>query len=379
MNFKLLTMAFFLCISSHVQAELSARCSPVDMYFNLPELIVGSTVPVSSPTYNDNTPVTGLDCNNQKTAISSDIKIDSSFANGAFSLRKEDIDIKGSTVTDADQIDRARDWLVQNLVYSPFVMRDSESGSNNVELGSSTTSANILPMNAAHPDNTTTIEGNTLYTGPDKNGIDKASFIINQLSFSINTQLPPADIAKVLNRATLQIKIGTVNFVYINESEEWLGAQAPLSVRLPISTLKTTCTLDVPSELDLGLATKDELNKNASANKKSFGIDISCDMPTDVGKKFTMTVQDMANVATTNKTGVLTNSASNQEKSNAVIQLIDDITGEPFQIGQKVDYFSVDESSTSFKKTASAQIYNPTPPATAGKVEGKASFLIDYE
>lgn len=377
MNFKLLTMAFFLCISSHVQAKFETRCSTIDINFNLPEFIVGSTIPAISR--GDTTPtVTGLTCNS-KTAIASNFQLNSPLTPNYFSLIKEDIEIQGSMVIDADQIDRAKDWLVQNLVYTPFTIRDSEPGAEPLPIGYNINSGNLLPTHAAHPDNTTTIEGFTLYTGPDKNGITEAAFVISQLFFRIDTQLPPADIAKVLNKATLQIKFGTANFLYNNGSEETLGTQAPVYLRLPISTLETTCTLNVPSELDLGLATKDELNKNASANKKSFGIDISCDYPTDIGKKFTMTVQDMANVTTTNNTGVLTNSAPNQENSNAVIQLINDITGEPFQIGQKVDYFSIEEPSNSFKKTASAQIYNPTPPATAGKVEGKATFLIDYE
>ena len=374
MNFKLLATALFLCISSHVQADVT--CDSLITTLKNENMIIGNTLPAkaSSTEYKLN----GTNCTS-KTFLSEYINVFGRPVNGNFYPNKEDIEIQGSSISDANRIEEAKTWLSQHLFFEePRVTDATEEGAPTVIIKDNV-SVNILPENATYPDHTKSIAGESLYTGADTFGFPSIKLGLKGLTFIIQDQLPPKNVAEVLNNAKLIIHIIKLNLNYKIAESTISPAYTDIYFSLTISIPKPLCTPNIPSELDLGSTTRSDLDKNGSANKKSFNLDISCAGLMNTGDLFKIKIQDMANVSTTNETGVLTNSAASKEKSNAVIQLINDITGQPFPIGKQIDYFNVDEPSDSFKKTVSAQIYNPTPPATPGKVEGKATFLIDYE
>lgn len=375
MKIKLLSMTLFVLAASNIQA---AECDVTpEITFSTPEFSI-QHYPSSSPVLSGDSPLQVATCDspiNIRSNFTPSIHLNSV---APFTLTKDDIKIEGSAISDPAILEEAKEYISQNFKMN-FALKENSGGSNVADILNNHSQYNILPETSAFPNNTVIEAGEKFYTGEDSSGVRNFSMKLASASFSLSDMPPNSKVFTALNHTTLSFKIGTLRTQYKDATTAKSGQYTEIFIKVPLNIVTSTCVINVPNQIDLGSATQYDLNKNGSSNKKSFDINISCEPALAAHTQFKLTVQDMADVSAINTNGILTNKAPDKEKSNAVIQLINDITGEPFVIGKQIDYFSTEETSGSFKKTVSAQIYNSNPPTTVGKIEGRASFLINYE
>lgn len=196
-----------------------------------------------------------------------------------------------------------------------------------------------------------------------------------------NNNLLSASVVRGLNGGRLSINTGTLNmaYFYTNDSFRMYTQNTELFLSIGFQANASTCNVNVPTQLNLGSTTVELLN-SGHQNKTNFNIEIICStaMPqTQFNLKF-VDANDLTNV---NSSGVLSNAVNSEVKSNAIIQLINNINNEPFEIGTDFQYLRTDanDARTVISNSAAAQIVKAEEKGTAGKIESKVTFFVDYE
>ena len=284
-----------------------------------------------------------------------------------------------SALVSANDIQAAKEFLKNNVTLT-FALQDN-ADTNTPRFIEKNTTYSIIPATTAYPTHRYLYVGRYYYTGAEQNGIRSLGirFVNPTISIKDNSFLKPA-VIRGLNGSRLNINTGklTIRYFYPNEKVDYIqDTNLILTVGFQVKT--PTCNLDVPNTLNLGSTTKTLLN-NGGQNKTNFNLNIICStaMPQT---QFSLKVIDSNDLTNMNSNGTLTNVVDTNLKSNAVIQLINNQSNQPFEIGKGFPYLltDIDDSRTVIQNSASAQIIKSQENITVGQIESKVTFLLDYE
>ena len=241
---------------------------------------------------------------------------------------------------------------------------------------------NIIPETTAYPTNTIVAAGLHFYTGQEGNGIRSLGIrFVNPTITIQNNNLLSASVVRGLNGGRLSINTGTLNmtYFYTNDSFRMYTQNTDLLLSIGFQANSSTCNVNVPNQLNLGSTTVGLLN-SGHQSRTNFNIEIICStaMPQT---QFNLKLVDANDLTNVNSNGVLSNTVNSEVKSNAIIQLINNLNNEPFEIGTDFQYLRTDanDARTVISNSAAAQIVKAEEKVTAGKIESKVTFFVDYE
>lgn len=282
----------------------------------------------------------------------------------------------------AEDIIAAKEFLKQNLRLT-FSLQDNTNINTAKVILSSGIRYNIIPETTAYPTNTIIVAaGLHFYTGQEGNGVRSLGVrFVNPIITIQNNNLLSASVVRGLNGGRLSINTGTLNmaYFYTNNAFTMYTQDTDLLLSIGFQANSSTCNVNVPNQLNLGSTTVELLN-SSHQNKNNFNIEIICStaMPQT---QFNLKLVDANDLTNVNSNGVLSNTVNSEVKSNAIIQLINNLNNEPFEIGTDFQYLRTDanDARTVISNSAAAQIVKAEEKATAGKIESKVTFFVDYE
>ena len=381
---RVFLLLYFLFMTSYLYADCGTKLNPA--IYTTPTQNINNLSHTSSITSFINMQVLG-NCTNENAGGSVYVRADF-IPNSAllsttspFSLLNNNFTITGSSTTNPTIIAAAKDYISQNFKLQ-FSLKNNANGGNDAQITSNNTTYNIIPttISPESQSNVTTLGGLIYYTGGTNAGINSLGIRIESASFNFLYQKPSAEVINALNNATLTLDLGRLDLRYYHRGNTAAIFTHPANIQLniPLKFNLPTCQINVPSTLDLGSTTVGLLSNNLTQNTTPFNIDITCSASIN-SRTFKLTVLDINDATNTNDQGILTNSATTPPISNARVQLINHLNSPtPFVLGRSFDYFNAD-TSTTYTKLASAQLYKFNPTVTIGNIEAKATFLIDYE
>ena len=281
----------------------------------------------------------------------------------------------------ARDIAAAREFLKQNLRLT-FSLQDNSDTNAAKAILYSGFQYNLIPETTAYPFNLTAAAGRYFYTGQNFNGIRSLGvrFVNPTITIQNNTALPSA-VLRGLNGGRLNINTGTLHmaYFYTNNAFTIYTQDTDLILSVGFQTNASTCNVNVPTQLNLGSTTVDLLN-SGNQSRTNFNIEIICStaMPQT---QFNLKLVDANDLTNVNSNGILSNTVNSEVKSNAIIQLINNLNNEPFEIGTDFQYLRTDanDARTVISNSAAAQIVKAEEKVTAGKIESKVTFFVDYE
>ena len=381
---KLLLQLYLLFTTSHLYADCGTKLNPA--IYTTPTQNINNLSHTSSITSSINMQVLG-NCANESDGgqvyVRADFTPNSTVLSTTppFRLINNNFTITGSSTTNPTIITAAIDYISQNFSLE-FSLKNNANGGTGAQITNNHTTYNIIPatISPESQSNVTTLGGLVYYTGGTNVGINSLGIRIENATFNFLYQKPSSEVINALNNTTLTIDLGRLDLRYYHRGNTSIIFTHSTNIKLniPLRFNLPTCQLNVPSTLNLGSTTIDLLSNNLTQNTTQFNIDINCSASIN-SRTFKLTILDVNDSANTNDQGILTNSATTTPISNARIQLINNLnTPTPFVLGRPFNYFNAD-TSTTYTKLASAQLYKFNPTVTVGNIEGKATFLIDYE
>lgn len=381
---KLLLQLYLLFITSYLYADCGTKLNPA--IYTTPTQNINNLSHTSSITNSINMQVLG-NCANESDGgqvyVRADFTPNSTVLSTTppFRLINNNFTITGSSTTNPTIITAAIDYISQNFSLE-FSLKNNANGGTGAQITNNHTTYNIIPatISPESQSNVTTLGGLVYYTGGTNVGINSLGIRIENATFNFLYQKPSSEVINALNNTTLTIDLGRLDLRYYHRGNTSIIFTHSTNIKLniPLRFNLPTCQLNVPSTLNLGSTTIDLLSNNLTQNTTQFNIDINCSASIN-SRTFKLTILDVNDSANTNDQGILTNSATTTPISNARIQLINNLnTPTPFVLGRPFNYFNAD-TSTTYTKLASAQLYKFNPTVTVGNIEGKATFLIDYE
>lgn len=381
---KLLLQLYLLFITSYLYADCGTKLNPA--IYTTPTQNINNLSHTSSITSSINMQVLG-NCANESDGgqvyVRADFTPNSTVLSTTppFRLINNNFTITGSSTTNPTIITAAIDYISQNFSLE-FSLKNNANGGTGAQITNNHTTYNIIPatISPESQSNVTTLGGLVYYTGGTNVGINSLGIRIENATFNFLYQKPSSEVINALNNTTLTIDLGRLDLRYYHRGNTSIIFTHSTNIKLniPLRFNLPTCQLNVPSTLNLGSTTIDLLSNNLTQNTTQFNIDINCSASIN-SRTFKLTILDVNDSANTNDQGILTNSATTTPISNARIQLINNLnTPTPFVLGRPFNYFNAD-TSTTYTKLASAQLYKFNPTVTVGNIEGKATFLIDYE
>jgi len=381
---KLLLQLYLLFTTSYLYADCGTKLNPA--IYTTPTQNISNLSHTSSITSSINMQVLG-NCANESDGgqvyVRADFTPNSTVLSTTppFRLINNNFTITGSSTTNPTIITAAIDYISQNFSLE-FSLKNNANGGTGAQITNNHTTYNIIPatISPESQSNVTTLGGLVYYTGGTNVGINSLGIRIENATFNFLYQKPSSEVINALNNTTLTIDLGRLDLRYYHRGNTSIIFTHSTNIKLniPLRFNLPTCQLNVPSTLNLGSTTIDLLSNNLTQNTTQFNIDINCSASIN-SRTFKLTILDVNDSANTNDQGILTNSATTTPISNARIQLINNLnTPTPFVLGRPFNYFNAD-TSTTYTKLASAQLYKFNPTVTVGNIEGKATFLIDYE
>ncbi|ALH94779.1 fimbrial protein [Acinetobacter equi] len=381
---KLLLQLYLLFTTSYLYADCGTKLNPA--IYTTPTQNINNLSHTSSITSSINMQVLE-NCANESDGgqvyVRADFTPNSTVLSTTppFRLINNNFTITGSSTTNPTIITAAIDYISQNFSLE-FSLKNNANGGTGAQITNNHTTYNIIPatISPESQSNVTTLGGLVYYTGGTNVGINSLGIRIENATFNFLYQKPSSEVINALNNTTLTIDLGRLDLRYYHRGNTSIIFTHSTNIKLniPLRFNLPTCQLNVPSTLNLGSTTIDLLSNNLTQNTTQFNIDINCSASIN-SRTFKLTILDVNDSANTNDQGILTNSATTTPISNARIQLINNLnTPTPFVLGRPFNYFNAD-TSTTYTKLASAQLYKFNPTVTVGNIEGKATFLIDYE
>ena len=281
----------------------------------------------------------------------------------------------------AEDIIAAKDFLKNNLMLTFFLKNNADAGTEKAILNSGT-QYNLVPETTTYPSNRVLVGGSYYYTGEGGSGIRSLGvrFVNPTVLIKDNNFLQPS-VIRGLNGGRLNINTGklTMRYFYTNDSTTIYTQETDLILSVGFQASTSTCHMDVPDQLNLGSTTVSLLN-SGEQNRTNFNMNIVCSsaMPMTQFKLKLVDANDFTNI---NSQGLLTNAVNSVLKSNAAIQLINNLNSEFFEIGTGFSYLrtDADDTRTVISNSAAAQIVKSEDKIKVGQIESKVTFFLDYE